>query len=134
MFPVIPIIAVVGLFAAVVKIFQHDNKFELPDFRKLFVPKTPSAGSSQPIFDVISTARTSITNEIPQAPSGSVIATVVVNGQPVTFVKDSAQLYGHYDLAIDFCVKNGSISLLSVVYIPLIRFNRRKIRFSSECY
>lgn len=113
MLPVVSILTIfsLGFFAAVVKIF-HPDKFELPDFRILFVPKTPSASSSQPVFDIISTARAHVNDEIPQAPSGSVIASVVVNGQPVTFVKDSAQLYGHYDLAIDFCVKNGMIHCL----------------------
>lgn len=111
MIPLAPFLAIcsLSLLATVVKVF-HFDKLKLEDIRQRIIQlRTPSKEAPTPIIDVISTAQTAVPDQFNQAPSGSIVASVVINGQPVTFVKDSAQLYGHYDLAIDFCVKNGTL-------------------------
>lgn len=100
MFAVIPIVAIcsIGLLASVVKVV-HD-RFRAPE---KIIPKM-----QQPNMDIVSSGSTDSHGKGSNTLiGGSVVATVVINGKSVTFVKDAAQLYGHYDLAIDFCVKNG---------------------------
>lgn len=94
MLPAVPLITLAsfGLIASIMKILHDKNhqNFSLP---KDIVPSKPSI--EQPSADSYFT--TDLVNT----------AVVVINGMSITFIRDSSNMYAHYDLAIDYCAHNA---------------------------
>lgn len=85
--PLIPIAiaSAVGLIASVVRIVQHRHHTHLLERQRKPV-----------LYDESETK------------DGLQVAKVKVNGELITFIRETRQVYAHYDLAIDYCTQHGS--------------------------
>jgi hypothetical protein len=100
--PVVTIFAI-GIVASVVKVVIHEvgqfaSEKKLKDLRA----KTEILNNTE---NESSTRESSTT----------VSATILINGKAYTFLRDTAHSTPHYDLAIDFCINNGTMLLLQLV-------------------
>jgi hypothetical protein len=94
--PVITIFAI-GIVASVVKVVIHEvgqftSEKKLKDLRAKteILNTTENERSTRELATTLST-------------------TILINGKDYTFLKDTAHSTAHYDLAIDFCLNNGTI-------------------------
>ncbi len=101
----LPIIAIcsVGIFASVFK-FIHDH------IKRLKVDPLRHISTTQPPVPISGEVGTPIPTTFE--------ANLVINDKAVTFIKEETQIYAHYDLAIDYCVQNGTGFL--TLYIELL--------------
>lgn len=107
--PILPVLAVcsLGMVATVVKLVDHHIKNTIQQATNKPIQHTTSATSN-------GASTLSVTNFIKVQSNwqdldytGEIRANVVINGEEVSFVTDPSHTYAHYDLAIDFCTRNG---------------------------